>query len=166
MEYLQIWDRTREVQLLGNQPDKICWKWTPDKIFSSASAYSAFFIGQHPIEGQNYFAKPVHRPNANSSSGWCYTRDAGLQLGVNDMVCRTMTPVRYVPNRRKLLIIFWLHVHSRGKSGSRSCARSVGIRRCFMYQLIFSQLGGPRPGNKFLRPIGAALTLSLFSFAG
>ena len=57
LEYLQIWDRTREVQLLENQPDKICWKWTLDKIFSTASGYSAFFIGQHPIEGAKLLRK-------------------------------------------------------------------------------------------------------------
>ena len=157
LEYLQIWDRTREVQLLENQPYK---------IFSTASAYSAFFIGQHPIEGAKLLRKTRALAKCKFFIWLVLHEGCWTAVGVNDMVCRTMIPVRYVPNHPKLLIIFWLHVHSRGKSGSRSYARSVGIRRCFMYQLIFSQLGGPRPGNKFLRPIGAALTLSLFSFAG
>ena len=60
LEYLHIWDRTREIQLLENQPDKICWKWTPDKVFSTSSAYSAFFIGQHLIKG----AKLLHKTRA------------------------------------------------------------------------------------------------------
>ena len=57
LEYLQIWDRLQGIQLRENQPDKICWKWTSDKMFSTSSAYLAFFIGQHPIEGASILRK-------------------------------------------------------------------------------------------------------------
>ena len=50
IEYLRVWDLTHDIHLLTGHRDKLCWKWTADKIFSTSSAYSAFFIGQHPIE--------------------------------------------------------------------------------------------------------------------
>jgi hypothetical protein len=37
--------------------DKICWRWTPDKTFSTSSAYLSFFIGQHPIVGAKLLRK-------------------------------------------------------------------------------------------------------------
>ena len=56
LEYLQVWDRLGAIQL-GQQPDKICWRWSSDRIFSTASAYRAFFIGQHPIAGAKLLYK-------------------------------------------------------------------------------------------------------------
>ena len=41
----------------SDQPDKVCWKWTSDKAFSTSSAYKSFFIGQHPIEGATILRK-------------------------------------------------------------------------------------------------------------
>jgi hypothetical protein len=133
LEYLQIWDRTREVQLLENQPNK---------IFSTASAYSAFFIGQHPIEG----AKLLRKTRALAKCKFfiwlvlherCWTAARRKRHGLQDddscaLCAQSSETIDH------LLVA----CHFRGKSGSRSCARSVGIRRCFMYQLIFSQLGG------------------------
>ena len=59
LEYMQIWEKLQNVHL-QNQPDRICWKWTPDRTFTTASAYRAFFFGQHPIVG----AKLLHRSRA------------------------------------------------------------------------------------------------------
>ena len=61
LQYIQLWDRIRNIQLLENQEDRICWRWTPDKTFSTASAYLAFFNGQHPIEGAKVLRK-THAP--------------------------------------------------------------------------------------------------------
>lgn len=57
MDYLYIWSMIREVQLEEGRPDKICWKWTSDKNFSTASAYKALFLGQHPVEGTRLLQK-------------------------------------------------------------------------------------------------------------
>jgi len=46
IEYLRVWDMTREIQLVVDREDRICWKWSADKVFSTSSAYSSFFIGQ------------------------------------------------------------------------------------------------------------------------
>ena len=36
LEYLQTWDRVRQVELMDGQPDRICWKWTSDTTFSTS----------------------------------------------------------------------------------------------------------------------------------
>jgi len=48
---------TRGVQFSDDRADRLCWKWTADKTFSTASAYQAFFIGQHPVEGARLLRK-------------------------------------------------------------------------------------------------------------
>ena len=48
---------TRGIQLSDDRADRLCWKWTADKTFSTASAYQAFFIGQHPVEGARLLRK-------------------------------------------------------------------------------------------------------------
>ena len=60
LDYLLIWNMTRNVQLDTVREDKLCWKWTADKKFSTSSAYKAFFIGQHPVDG----ARLLHRTRA------------------------------------------------------------------------------------------------------
>ena len=57
LDYLLIWDMTRGVQLSDDRANRLCWKWTADKTFSTASAYQAFFIGQHPVEGARLLRK-------------------------------------------------------------------------------------------------------------
>ena len=57
LDYFLIWDLTRDIQLDENSTDAICWKWTSDKVFTTASAYRSFFIGQHPVEGARLLRK-------------------------------------------------------------------------------------------------------------
>jgi hypothetical protein len=56
-EYLRIWDLTRNIQLTEGRADRICWKWTSDRVFSTSSAYMSSFIGQHPVEGAKLLRK-------------------------------------------------------------------------------------------------------------
>jgi len=51
LDHLLVWDMTRAIQLQSDQLDRVCWKWTSDKVFSTSSAYKSFFIGQQPVEG-------------------------------------------------------------------------------------------------------------------
>lgn len=57
LEYFHIWDLTRGIRLVDSQRDRICWIWTPDRVFSTSSAYRSFFIGQHLIEGAKVLQK-------------------------------------------------------------------------------------------------------------
>jgi len=89
LDYLQIWDRTRSIQLTENQPDMICWKLTSDKIFSTSSAYLAFFIEQHPIEGAKLLRK-ARAPAKCKFFIWlvlhdrCWTAARRKKLGLQD----------------------------------------------------------------------------------
>ena len=107
IEYLLVWDRLQEVQLVENQPDQICWKWT-DKIFSFSSAYSAFFIAIRPSllgsirsREPSFYGKPVRQPSASFLSGWCCMSAAGLQLVGRGMDSKTMIHVCSVINLLK-----------------------------------------------------------------
>ena len=56
IEYLQVWDQMQLIQF--NQiPDRVCWKWTADRCFSTASAYRSFFLGQYAVEGAKLLCK-------------------------------------------------------------------------------------------------------------
>jgi len=57
LEYLLVWDMTRDIQLTQGVEDRFCWRWTADKMFSTASAYRSFFIGQHPVDGAGLLRK-------------------------------------------------------------------------------------------------------------
>jgi hypothetical protein len=65
-------------------PDQVIWRWTKDGGFSTASAYRAFFSGQHAIPGAKLLRKTRGPKNASFSYGWCYITDAG-QLQEGDM---------------------------------------------------------------------------------
>ena len=56
LEYLQIWETLQHVQL-HQQPDRVCWRWTPDRTFTTASAYRSFFIRHHPVKGAKLLCK-------------------------------------------------------------------------------------------------------------
>jgi len=60
-EYLQTWDRMQLIHLNAN-PDRVCWKWTADQRFTTASAYQSFFVGQHPIKGARFLCKTSAPP--------------------------------------------------------------------------------------------------------
>jgi len=89
IEYLRVWDLTHDIHLLTGHRDKLCWKWTADKIFSTSSAYSAFFIGQHPIERAKLLRK-VRAPAKCKIFIWlvlhdrCWTADRRKKHGLQE----------------------------------------------------------------------------------
>jgi hypothetical protein len=59
LDYLLISDLMEDVTLT-EAADKVVWRWTKDDRFSTASAYRAFFSGQHAIPG----ARLLHKSRA------------------------------------------------------------------------------------------------------
>ena len=57
IEYLQIWNLVVNQAINDLAEDRFIWKWTADHCFTTASAYRAFFIGQHPIPGAKLLRK-------------------------------------------------------------------------------------------------------------
>jgi hypothetical protein len=45
-EFLTVWERIQLVVNLGIEDDKVLWKLTPAGVYSSSSAYQAYFLGQ------------------------------------------------------------------------------------------------------------------------
>lgn len=45
LQYLKLWERVIDVQLLPGVPDSIIWRWASNQQYSAASAYGAMFIG-------------------------------------------------------------------------------------------------------------------------
>ena len=89
LEYLKVWDLTREIVLAEERDDRICWKWTQDGSFSTSSAYRAFFIGQHPTEGAPILRK-ARAPAKCKFFIWlvihdrCWTADRCRRHGLQD----------------------------------------------------------------------------------
>ena len=51
VEYLRLWEMVENVQLQPNVPDRVIWKWTSGGVYSSSSAYQAFFLGRTVMPG-------------------------------------------------------------------------------------------------------------------
>jgi hypothetical protein len=81
LDYLLIWDLTRNVVLHSDVPDRLIWKWTSDQVFFTASAYRAFFIGHYPIPGAKILKKTRGRQgNAIFLAGYYFMIAAGRLL--------------------------------------------------------------------------------------
>jgi hypothetical protein len=50
IQYLKLWVELQRV-VIGDGEDTIKWKWTTDGIFSSRTAYRAFFFGRTTLPG-------------------------------------------------------------------------------------------------------------------
>lgn len=57
VEFLQVWDLTRNIHLHAAVKDSGKCKWTPDKVFTTSSAYHAFFTGQQAVLGTKVWRK-------------------------------------------------------------------------------------------------------------
>jgi len=74
LDYLLIWDLVESTNLQPNTPDHFLWKWTADHIFTTASAYRAFFNGQHSIAGAKILWK-ARAPGKCKFFGWLAIHD-------------------------------------------------------------------------------------------
>jgi hypothetical protein len=59
LEFLSLWNRIQDVNMIDS-PDRVIWRWSRDGSFSTASAYRAFFSGEHTIPG----ARSLHKTRA------------------------------------------------------------------------------------------------------
>lgn len=86
LDYLHIWDLTREIQLVDDHNDWIFWIWTPD---TTSSAYRSFFIGQHSFEVAKVLQK-MRAPVKCKFFVWlvlhdrCWTADRRKRHGLQD----------------------------------------------------------------------------------
>jgi hypothetical protein len=79
VQFLSIWDLVRAVRL-SPVPDRFVWKWSPNGIYSSSSAYAALFLGRVDILGARQIWK-TQMPGKCKFFAWlvlhgrCWTSD-------------------------------------------------------------------------------------------
>lgn len=74
LDYLSVWDLVESTSLQPNTPDRFLWKWTADHVFTTASAYRAFFVGQYSIAGAKTLCK-TRAPGKCKFFGWLAIHD-------------------------------------------------------------------------------------------
>ena len=74
LDYLRIWDMVESTQLQSSTPDRFLWKWTADHVFTTASAYRAFFLSQTAVAGAKILWK-TKAPGKCRFFGWLALHD-------------------------------------------------------------------------------------------
>jgi hypothetical protein len=74
MQYLQLCQRVEQVSLSQGVEDRIIWKWTASRQYSSSSAYTAMFLGQSALLGAKELWK-VRAPNEFKFFLWLAMQD-------------------------------------------------------------------------------------------
>jgi len=80
LDYLQVWDWTRHIQLSENQPDRICWKWMGTESSPPPPRTWLSSLDNIRLKVQNCSTKHELRPSANSSFGLCSMTDVICKL--------------------------------------------------------------------------------------
>ena len=117
LDYLLIWDLTRDVTLRPGITDRLLWKWTSDQTFSTASAYRSFFIGQYSIPGAKILAK-TRAPGKCKFFGWQSMIGVGQLPGGSDTASKMMTTALCAARILKPSHTFSSAAPSPGKFGS------------------------------------------------
>jgi hypothetical protein len=88
VQFVSIWDLARAVRL-STVPDKFVWKWSPNSMYSSSSAYAALFLGRVDILGARQIWK-IQMPGKCKFFAWlvlhgrCWTSDRLHRHGLKD----------------------------------------------------------------------------------
>ena len=93
---------------------------------------------------RGYYAKLVHRRNANSLYGWLFMVGVGRLPEGKNMDSRTTMLVSFAPRHLKLLIIYWSNALFPGICGSISFTGWVGAHSPLMSMIVSSLVGGRR----------------------
>jgi hypothetical protein len=67
--FIDLWVRLLNVRLQDDVQDTITWKWTPDGIYSTRSAYRIQFRGSHPTFQHDLIWK-AHAENKCKVHAW------------------------------------------------------------------------------------------------
>jgi hypothetical protein len=100
-EYLLIWDMMDGITLCQDVPDLYNWKLTHHEVYSSKSAYEAFFVGSIKFGPWKKIGKPGHLLDVSSLYGWCFITVFGLLIGLLGEAYPTRKPALFVIRRRK-----------------------------------------------------------------
>ncbi|WVZ73888.1 hypothetical protein U9M48_022145 [Paspalum notatum var. saurae] len=105
MEYVDIWEKTQGITL-SDQPDSFIWRWSPDRCYSSSSAYAACFQGSIRLAGATLIWRAKVPPKDSETMNhlllYCpYTKELWFRL---------LNPVglgNLVPTDQLLFVDWW-----------------------------------------------------------
>lgn len=137
LEYLLVWDMTRDIQL--TQGDGLLTRCSPQP-----PPTAPFSLDSTRLMVRGYYAKLVRRRNANSSYGWLFMIGVGRLPEGKNMDSRTTMLVSFAPRHLKLLIIYWSNALFPGICGSISFTGWVGAHSPLMSMIVSSLVGGRR----------------------
>lgn len=146
-----VWEITRDVQLLPGVPDRFCWRWSNDNLYSAASAYSAMFIGSSRPVGAKQLWKTSAPPRVEFFfwlllHGRCWTAvrrwRPGLQSTNEHILCAQASETM---DHLLLECVFTREIWS------------VVLRKLHLDVKRTCSLGGSRQGNQFPSSRGRGL---------
>jgi hypothetical protein len=50
-EYVNLWEKLKNMQLNPMESDRFVWRWTPNGQYSASLAYHAYFVGMTSMAG-------------------------------------------------------------------------------------------------------------------
>jgi hypothetical protein len=89
IQYLELHQRLQHIELDGQLPDKVEWRWTASGQYSSTSAYAALQFRQAEVAGARQLWK-VRAPNSYRFFMWlahldrCWTAERHRRYGLQD----------------------------------------------------------------------------------
>ncbi|WVZ95337.1 hypothetical protein U9M48_041118 [Paspalum notatum var. saurae] len=88
-EYVEVWERVRNVTLSTGVDDQFRWRWTLNGVYSSASAYQACFLGSTVFLGAKFLWKAKVPPKAKffawlAAQDRCWTSERRRRHGLQD----------------------------------------------------------------------------------
>jgi hypothetical protein len=111
VEFFHLWDIMQEKEL-SEEEDRHIWRLDKSGLFSSKSAYRAFFQGaitfffekreQSPLNHGKESGKHGARRNARFSYSWLFETNARLQIDLQKGTFLIRNNASYVIKRRKL----------------------------------------------------------------
>ncbi|WVZ69203.1 hypothetical protein U9M48_018027 [Paspalum notatum var. saurae] len=89
VEYVEVWEKVRQVALTAGVEDKFRWRWSSDGNYSLSSAYHACFIGSVPFLGAKFIWKASVPPKVKffawlAAQDRCWTAVRRHRHGLQD----------------------------------------------------------------------------------
>ncbi|WVZ67115.1 hypothetical protein U9M48_016241 [Paspalum notatum var. saurae] len=88
-EYVEVWEKVRQIILLDGKQDIFRWRWEPNGTYSASSAYRACFTGSVRFQGANFIWKAKVPPKVKffawlAAHNRCWTAERRHRRGLQD----------------------------------------------------------------------------------
>jgi hypothetical protein len=107
MQYINLWERLRHIQLVPERPDAFTWQWEVLGLYSVALHTMPFAAAKPQSSAQRSCGKCAARGNASSSSGSPFSIVAGPLKDATTTVSKIQQTTLYAPRPQNILTICW-----------------------------------------------------------